>query len=70
MTEYVAYHFVGFKDERYHNAVKTFGKPDFVHRFWDKRAVDEVMTWDVVIFATGDETQEVAQYTYDDSAHF
>ena len=21
-------HFVGFKDERYWNAVKTFGKPD------------------------------------------
>jgi hypothetical protein len=63
-------HFVGFKDDRYHAAVRTFGRPDFVHRFWDRRAVDEIAPEDRVIFAEGDEHQEVKQHAYDDSAHF
>jgi hypothetical protein len=63
-------HFVGFKDDRWWSAVKTWGRPDFVHRFWDRRAVDEVMEGDVVVFATGDETQPVNPFAYDDSAHF
>lgn len=63
-----AWHFVGFKDDRFHNAVKVFGRPDFVHRFWDKRAVDEVCEGDVVVFAERDEHQYVSPYTFDDSA--
>lgn len=70
MTDQPALHFVGFKDDRWWNAVKTFGKPDFIHRFWDARAVCEVSPIDIVVFATGDETQPVNQYAYDDSAHF
>lgn len=65
-----ALHFVGFKDDRYWNAVKTFGKPDFVHRFWDYRAVCEIAPIDVVIFADGDDSQKIREYTYDDSAFF
>ena len=65
-----AWHFVGFKDDRWHNAVKVFGQPDFVHRFWDRRAVAEVFAGDVVVFADGDETQDVRVHAYDDSAHF
>ena len=64
------WHFVGFKNDRYWNAVRAFGKPDFIHRFWDRRAVDEVMPGDIVVFADGDEHQQVQQYAYDDSAHF
>ena len=63
-------HFVGFKDDRYHNAVRAFGKPDFVHRFWDRRAQDEVADGDFVVFADGDDTQPVRAFAYDDSAHF
>lgn len=63
-------HFVGFKDDRYLAAVRAFGRPDFVHRFWDRRAVDEVADGDVVVFADGDETQPVRVHAYDDSAHF
>lgn len=63
-------HFVGFKDDRYFNAVKVFGKPDFVHRFWDVRATHEVAEGDVVVFASGDDTQAVTPYAYDDSAFF
>jgi|ERR1035437_5077050 hypothetical protein len=64
------FHFVGFKDDRYWNAVKAFGKPDFIHRFWDRRAVDEVTEEDIVIFADGDETQDVRTFAFDDSANF
>lgn len=63
-------HFVRFKDDRYFNAVKVFGKPDFIHRFWDYRAVCEVCEGDTVVFAEGDEAQEVNVYAFDDSANF
>jgi hypothetical protein len=60
-------HFVGFKDDRWWNALKTFGRPDFIHRHWDERAVAEVMPGDVVVFAG---SQFVVDYCYDDSAFF
>lgn len=63
-------HFVGFKNDRYWNAVRVFGKPDFVHRFWDRRAHDEVAEGDSVVFADGDENQTVRAFAYDDSAYF
>lgn len=63
-------HFVGFKDDRYHNAVRVFGKPDFVHRFWDQRAQHEVVEGDFVVFAEGNEHQPVRQFAFDDSANF
>ena len=65
-----AIHFVGFSNDRYNTAIKVFGTPDFIHRFWDRRAVDEVIENDVVIFANGDETQNVIPFAYDDSANF
>lgn len=65
-----ALHFVGFKDNRYNMAIQVFGTPDFIHRFWDYRAVQEVMEGDVVVFADGDETQKVNPFAYDDSANF
>jgi hypothetical protein len=65
-----AIHFVGFKDNRYNTAVKVFGTPDFIHRVWDKRAFDEVMENDVVVFADSDETQKVKFFAFDDSANF
>lgn len=63
-------HFVGFKDDRYWHAVRAFGLPDFIHRFWDRRAVDEVAPGDTVVFSAGDERSPVARFCYDDSAHF
>jgi len=62
-------HFVGFKDDRWHNAVKTFGKPDFIHRRWDYRAAGEICEGDMVVFATGDEHSPVDPFAYDDSAN-
>jgi len=65
-----AIHFVGFSNDRYNTAIKVFGTPDFVHRFWDKRAVQEVMENDIVVFADGDATQNVNPFAFDDSANF
>ncbi len=63
-----AVHFVGFKDDRVHNAVRVFGRPDFWHRRWDRRAVDEVAEGDTVVFATGDERSPVNPHAFDDSS--
>lgn len=63
-------HFIGFKDDRYLAAVRVFGKPDFVHRFWDVRAQHELMPGDVAVFADGDEHDPPRLYAYDDSAYF
>jgi hypothetical protein len=65
----LAVHFVGFKDERVYNALKVFGKPDFWHRFWDLRAVAEVVEGDTVIFATGNEYTTPNVNAFDDSAN-
>ena len=63
-------HFVGFKDDRWWNAIRVFGRPDFVHRRWDRRAVAEVFDGDVVVFADGDETSPIEVHAFDDSANF
>jgi len=65
-----ALHFVGFKDDRWWNARKTFGPPDFIHRFWDHRAFCEVARGDTVIFAKGDEHSTPTPFAFDDSANF
>jgi len=65
-----ATHFVGFKDERFHAAMRAFGRPDFIHRFWDVRAKLEIAPGDRVIFADKDENQKINEYTFDDSANF
>jgi hypothetical protein len=63
-------HFVRFKDDAYLRAQRVFGKPDFIHRHWDARAVADVAPGDVVVFAEGTEHQPVWPWAYDDSAFF
>jgi hypothetical protein len=46
-----ALHFVSFSDDAYVRAKRVFGPPDFIHRYWDWRAVAEVMEGDTVVFA-------------------
>ncbi len=62
-------HFVGFRGDEYHNAVKTFGKPDFIHRFFDPRAKAEFMEGDRVIFANETENKFTI-FSFDDSKFF
>ena len=46
-------HFVGFRGEEFHSAVKVWGKPDFFHRVFDDRVIfgGEVGDDDIIIFA-------------------
>jgi hypothetical protein len=60
-------HFVGFKDDRYHAAVKVWGKPDFFHRFYDRRAEADIAPGDVVVFAC---PEVVREFSFDDSANW
>jgi hypothetical protein len=59
-------HFVGFRDDRYSAAVRVWGRPDFVHRWWGKRARREIAEGDTVVFATGEWTQEPSRYNAPD----
>ena len=62
-------HFVGFRGEEYHSAVKIFGLPDFFHRVFDPRASDDFAKGDTVVFANGAE-DKFTVYNFDDSKHF
>lgn len=57
-----ALHFVGFRGNEYARACRTFGKPDFIHYVWDRRAKREIAPADVIVFAKGDERQPVARF--------
>lgn len=50
-------HFVGFRDDRYWNAVKVFGPPHYIHPRWDACARRELDDGDLVVFA--DDAHEV-----------
>ena len=62
----MALHFVGFRDDRYLNAVRVFGLPDFIHRGWDRRAQREIAPGDVVVFAEGDFDQRPRGMSFND----
>lgn len=66
----MAVHFVGFKGDEFHSAVRVFGEPDFVHRKWDVRAQQEVVEGDVAVFAQGTCQNPAAHPSFDDSCHF
>jgi hypothetical protein len=67
MTILPLLHFVGFKNDRWHSAVKVWGKPHFIHRFYDHRAVGDIAPGDTVVFACSEELRE---YAFDDSANW
>ena len=61
-----ALHFVGFRDDRWHNAIRVFGHPDFIHPKWDMRARRELADGDVIVFADGDENSPLAKHNATD----
>lgn len=61
-----AVHFVGFRDDRYWNAIKVWGEPNFIHISWDKRAQREIMEGDTVVFAKGPHDQQVREHNSPD----
>lgn len=62
-------HFIGFTEmSQFQNAVNVFGKPDFVHRFYDNRAKQMIVESDVAVFAKGTEATPVVPFNFDDSS--
>lgn len=59
-------HFVGFRDDRYWNAVRIWGRPTYIHRGWDRRAQIDIAPGDLVIFATGTEADPPKDFNYPD----
>lgn len=69
----MAVHFVGFDPKntsKWNQAVRIFGQPDFVHRYWDVRAKfgGEWADGDVRVFAVGTDADAPRPHAYDDSA--
>ena len=67
-----AIHFIGFKPgaRDWWNALKIWGRPDFVHRKWDERAAfGGEIDWenDILVF-TGKEREDIIHpFAVDDS---
>lgn len=59
-------HFVGFRDDRYLNAVKIWGRPHFIHRWLDLRARREFAPNDIIVFAEGEWTQAPRRFNAPD----
>jgi len=52
-------HFVGFRGNEYHSAVKIFGKPDFYHPKFDIRAKADITEGDTVVLANDTEIYSI-----------
>lgn len=61
-----AVHFVGFRGDEYLSAVRSFGKPDFIHMGWDRRGQREIADGDLIVFAQGPHDQPFANRNFND----
>lgn len=59
-------HFVGFRGDEYNRAIRVFGKPDFIHMAWDRRAQREIAEGDTVIFANKARPGQIVKYNTSD----
>jgi hypothetical protein len=53
MSHMMLVHFVGVTQDQFVNAVRVFGKPDFVHKWHDHRSHGDV-DWDSDTVVLGD----------------
>jgi hypothetical protein len=60
-------HFVWFRGDEYNSACRIWGKPDFIHRGWDRRALREIADGDTVVFARGEHDQPFSEYRFSDT---
>lgn len=56
-------HFVGFRDDRYWNAVKIWGEPNMIHEAWDCYAEHDTAPGDTIVFAEGAWNQKPRSFT-------
>ncbi|WP_242136950.1 hypothetical protein [Sphingomonas sp. TREG-RG-20F-R18-01] len=60
-------HFIAFRGEEYHSAVRIWGKPGIIHRVWDRRALRDIdPAVDTVVFAKGCDADEFARFNGQD----
>lgn len=60
----MAVHFIGFRGNEYHNAVKAFGQPDFVHMIHDNRMYGEVdINNDILVFGPKADPRVISKYS-------
>lgn len=61
-------HFVGFRsDSEYWNAIKIWGKPDFIHLIHDHRMYGDIDTdADIVIFASKAKPDQISKFSWQD----
>lgn len=59
-------HFVAFRGDEYLRAIRVFGRPDFIHPRWDRRARREIAEGDTVIFAKGTADDEPSSFNAPD----
>ncbi len=62
-------HFVGFRGDRYWNAVRVFGPPDMIHRDYDIYAANDIAPGDVVVFARGPADQRPRSFSVEAQAN-
>lgn len=63
-------HFIGFRGDEYLSAVRIFGRPHFIHCYWDYRAIGDIAPGDTVVFAAGTENDPPRFYAFNDSEVF
>lgn len=64
----MAVHFVWFRGDEFHRAMRIWGRPDFIHIGWDRRAAREIADGDTVVFARGEHDQLPAARNFSDLA--
>jgi len=59
-------HFIGFRGEEYHSAVKVFGPPDFIHLIHDHRMYGDVGDNDILVFAYKADPNHISNFSWQD----
>ena len=59
-------HFIGFRGEEYHSAVKVFGPPDFIHMWHDARMYGDAGDGDTLVFGPKGNPNKVSEYSWQD----
>ena len=59
-------HFIGIDDSQFQSAVKVWGKPDFIHKWFDRRSLGDIDD-DVDVIVFGTKTKLIpSQWTWQD----
>ena len=59
-------HFIGFRGNEYHSAVRVWGLPDFIHLINDRRARGDMGPDDILIFGPKADPDVISDFTWQD----